>query len=68
VVLDDRVITGELADGHTFSTYMPNDLGLARRLIEWNVRVVARQPGEDLPPLLRTALDCLPFLAFCGVM
>ncbi|MCC7425560.1 MAG: ATP-dependent metallopeptidase FtsH/Yme1/Tma family protein, partial [Alphaproteobacteria bacterium] len=67
VVIQGRVVSGELTDGQRFTTYTPDDPQLVSRLTEKGVRVIARPEDENANPLLHYLLSWLPMLVLIGV-
>ncbi len=66
VVIQGRVVSGLLSDGHSFQTYTPEDPTLVQRLTDKGVHVVAKPEDSD-NPLLRILLTWAPFLLLIGV-
>ncbi len=66
VVIQGRVVSGLLSNGHSFQTYTPEDPTLVQRLTDKGVHVVAK-PEESDNPLLRILLTWAPFLLLIGV-
>ena len=66
VVIQGRVVSGLLSDGHSFQTYTPEDPTLVQRLTDKGVHVVAKPEDSD-NPLLRILLTWFPFLLLIGV-
>jgi cell division protease FtsH len=67
VVIQGRTVSGQLTDGRSFQTYIPEDPTLVSRLTEKNVRVIAKPDGEDVNPLLHYLLSWFPMLLLIGV-
>ncbi|MBC4015182.1 ATP-dependent metallopeptidase FtsH/Yme1/Tma family protein [Siccirubricoccus deserti] len=67
VVIQGRIVTGQLSDGRTFQTYTPEDPNLVGRLTEKGVRVVARPEESDVNPLFHYLLSWFPMLLLIGV-
>ncbi|HTR16342.1 MAG TPA: ATP-dependent zinc metalloprotease FtsH [Acetobacteraceae bacterium] len=67
VVIQGRTVTGQLADGHTFQTYTPEDPSLVQRLTDKGVRVIAKPEDSDVNPLLHYLLSWFPMLLLIGV-
>ncbi len=67
VQIQGRVVTGRLADGTTFQTYMPEDPQLVQRLTDKGVRVNAKPEDGDANPLLKYLLSWFPMLLLIGV-
>ena len=66
VTLQGENITGKLADGKTFKTYMPKDAQLMPLLREKNVRVSAK-PVEDAPWYMNILISWFPMLLLIGI-
>jgi cell division protease FtsH len=49
VIVDDRIVLGELTNGKGFRTIAPNDPGMVARLLEHRVKVSVTQTGGGLP-------------------
>ncbi len=67
VVIQGQTVTGQLADGRAFETYVPDDPTLVRRLTDKGVRVIAKPPSTDVNPLLHYLLSWFPMLLLIGV-
>jgi cell division protease FtsH len=67
VVIQGRVISGQLTDGRTFQTYTPDDPSLVKTLTDKNVRVIAKPEDADVNPLLHYLLSWFPMLLLIGV-
>ncbi|MDB5316772.1 MAG: ATP-dependent metalloprotease FtsH [Rhodospirillales bacterium] len=67
VVIQGRIVTGQLSDGRSFSTYTPEDPALVTRLTDKGVRVVARPEESDVNPLLHYLMSWFPMLLLIGV-
>lgn len=67
VTIQGRTLTGQLADGRSFSTYTPEDPSLVSRLTDKGVRVVARPEESDVNPLFHYLLSWFPMLLLIGV-
>ncbi len=66
VVIQGRVITGQLNDSRTFQTYTPDDPTLVQRMTDKGVRVTAK-PEESDSTLLRILVNWFPMLLLVGV-
>ncbi len=66
VTIQGENITGKLADGKTFKTYMPKDAQLMPLLREKNVRVSAK-PAEDAPWYMNILISWFPMLLLIGI-
>ncbi len=66
VTIQGENITGKLADGKTFKTYMPKDAQLMPLLREKNVRVSAK-PAEDSPWYMNVLISWFPMLLLIGI-
>ena len=66
VTIQGENITGKLADGKTFKTYMPKDAQLMPLLREKNVRVSAK-PVEDAPWYMNILISWFPMLLLIGI-
>ena len=65
VVIQGRIVSGQLADGRTFATYTPSDPTLVKTLTSHDVRVIAKPPaGEN--PLLAMLQSWFPILLLIG--
>ncbi len=60
-------ITGELAGGATFRTYMPNDPELVERLHKKGIRFDAKPAAEDMPWLVSVLVNWFPMLLLIAV-
>src|SRR5487761_1943871 len=67
VVIQGRVVSGQLADGQTFATYTPDDPTLVSNLTSHGVRVIAKPRDADQNPLLHYLLSWFPMLLLIGV-
>jgi cell division protease FtsH len=67
VVIQGRVVSGQLNDGRTFQTYTPDDPSLVKTLTDKNVRVIAKPEDSDVNPLLHYLLSWFPMLLLIGV-
>jgi cell division protease FtsH len=67
VVIQGRVVSGQLTDGRSFSTYTPEDPALVSRLTEKGVRVIARPEESDVNPLFQILISWFPMLLLIGV-
>ncbi|WP_419896744.1 ATP-dependent zinc metalloprotease FtsH [Roseomonas sp. USHLN139] len=67
VTIQGRTLTGQLADGRSFSTYTPEDPALVSRLTDKGVRVVAKPEESDVNPLFHYLLSWFPMLLLIGV-
>ncbi|HTZ80122.1 MAG TPA: ATP-dependent zinc metalloprotease FtsH [Stellaceae bacterium] len=67
VVIQGRVVSGQLTDGRTFQTYTPEDPTLVQRLTDKGVRVIAKPEESDVNPLLHYVLSWFPMLLLIGV-
>ncbi len=66
VVIQGRIITGQLSDSRTFQTYTPDDPTLVQRMTDKGVRVTAK-PEESDSTLLRILVNWFPMLLLVGV-
>ncbi len=66
VLIQGRVVSGELNDSRTFQTYTPDDPSLVSRLTDKGVRVTAK-PEESDSTLLRILVNWFPMLLLVGV-
>ena len=67
VTITGNELTGTYTNSDSFSTVLPNDSTLIKRLTDANVQITAAQPGEGTPWLLQLLLQALPILALIGV-
>ncbi|MGH6991210.1 MAG: ATP-dependent zinc metalloprotease FtsH, partial [Stellaceae bacterium] len=67
VVIQGKVITGQLNDGRSFQTYTPEDPTLVHRLTSKGVQVIAKPANADENPLLHYLLSWFPMLLLIGV-
>ncbi len=67
VVIQGNTITGQLTDGHQFSTYAPNDPGLVQKLEQSKVEIRAHPNDENMPSLFSVILSWFPMLLLIGV-
>ncbi|MGH7119730.1 MAG: ATP-dependent zinc metalloprotease FtsH [Acetobacteraceae bacterium] len=67
VVIQGHTVSGELKNGTSFETYIPEDPSLISRLTGKNVQVVAKPPSTDANPLLHYLLSWFPMLLLIGV-
>jgi cell division protease FtsH len=67
VVIQGRIVSGQLTDGRSFQTYTPEDPTLVSRLTEKGVRVIAKPEESDVNPLLHYLLSWFPMLLLIGV-
>ena len=67
VVIQGRVVTGQLTDNRQFQTYTPEDPTLVQRLTDKGVRVIAKPEESDVNPLLHYVLSWFPMLLLIGV-
>ena len=67
VRIQGRIVSGQLSDGRSFSTYTPEDPNLISRLTEKGVRVEARPEESDVNPLFHYLLSWFPMLLLIGV-
>ncbi len=67
VVIQGRIVSGQLTDGRSFSTFTPEDPGLVSRLTERGVRVIARPEESDVNPLFQILISWFPMLLLIGV-
>ncbi|MDU7524722.1 MAG: ATP-dependent zinc metalloprotease FtsH, partial [Roseomonas mucosa] len=65
--IQGRVVSGQLTDGRTYSTYVPDDPALVGKLTEKGVRVEARPEESDVNPLFHYLLSWFPMLLLIGV-
>jgi len=66
VTIQGENISGKLADGKTFKTYMPKDAQLIPLFREKNVRVSAK-PAEDSPWYMNILISWFPMLLLIGI-
>ena len=66
VTIQGENITGKLADGKAFKTYMPKDAQLIPLFREKNVRVSAK-PVEDSPWYMNILISWFPMLLLIGI-
>jgi cell division protease FtsH len=66
VVIQGRIVSGQLTDGRAFQTYTPEDPSLVSRLTDKGVRVNAK-PEEGDNPLVHILLSWFPMLLLIGV-
>ena len=66
VTIQGENISGKLADGKTFKTYMPKDAQLIPLFREKNVRVSAK-PIEDSPWYMNILISWFPMLLLIGI-
>ena len=66
VTIQGENISGKLADGKTFKTYMPKDAQLIPLFREKNVRVSAK-PAEDSPWYMNLLISWFPMLLLIGI-
>src|SRR5579883_1798511 len=57
VVIEGQTVSGQLKDGTSFETYIPDDPTLVNRLTSKDVRVIAKPPSSDANPLLHYLLS-----------
>ena len=67
VTIQGRIVTGQLTDGRTFQTYLPDGSGVVQRLTERGVRVVAKPEESDVNPIFHYLLSWFPMLLLIGV-
>ncbi len=67
VVIEGQTVSGQLKDGTSFETYIPDDPTLVNRLTSKDVRVIAKPPSSDANPLLHYLLSWFPMLLLIGV-
>ncbi len=67
VVIQGRVVSGQLSDGRTFQTYTPEDPSLVSRLTDKGVKVIAKPEDDGVNPLLHYLLSWFPMLLLIGV-
>ncbi len=67
VVIQGRTVSGQLADGRSFSTFTPEDPAMISRLTEKGVRVVARPEESEVNPLFQILISWFPMLLLIGV-
>ena len=60
-------LTGTLVNGQKFSSYAPNDAGLADRLIAKGIQVNIVPPSDSLPSLFGILISWFPMLLLIGV-
>ncbi len=66
VVIQGRIVSGQLSDSRTFQTYTPDDPSMVQRLTDKGVRVTAK-PEESDSTLLRILVNWFPMLLLVGV-
>ena len=66
VTIQGENLTGKLADGKIFKTYMPKDTQLVPLLREKNVRITAK-PAEDSPWYMNVLISWFPMLLLIGI-
>jgi cell division protease FtsH len=66
VTIQGENISGKLADGKTFKTYMPKDAQIMPLLREKNVRISAK-PAEDSPWYMNVLISWFPMLLLIGI-
>ena len=66
VVIEDRNINVVTTDGHTYSTYAPNDPNLVQELKDKNVVINVKQP-EETPLAMSVFISWFPMLLLIGV-
>ncbi len=66
VTIQGENISGKLADGKAFKTYMPKDAQLIQLFREKNVRVSAK-PVEDSPWYMNILISWFPMLLLIGI-
>lgn len=67
VVIQGKVVSGQLNDGRTFQTYTPDDPSLVKTLTDKNVRVIAKPEDDGVNPLMHYLLSWFPMLLLIGV-
>ena len=66
VVIDGRVVKGQLASGESFSTYTPNDPEMINDLLSNGVQVKAQAPEQE-SLLMQIFISWFPMLLLIGV-
>jgi cell division protease FtsH len=66
VVIDGRVVKGQLASGESFSTYTPNDPEMINDLLTNGVQVKAQAPEQE-SLLMQIFISWFPMLLLIGV-
>ncbi len=66
VTIQGSNISGKLADGKPFKTFMPKDTDIVATLIEKNVRISAK-PEDDSPWYMTILISWFPMLLLIGV-
>jgi cell division protease FtsH len=66
VTIQGENISGKLADGKNFKTYMPKDADIVKNLVAKDVRIAAK-PMEDSPWYMTVLISWFPMLLLIGV-
>jgi cell division protease FtsH len=66
VTIQGENITGKLADGKNFKSFMPKDTDIVKTLVSKNVRITAK-PLEDSPWYMTILISWFPMLLLIGV-
>lgn len=66
VQIQGELITGKLANGKGFKTYMPKDADLVKTLVGKNVRIAVK-PVEESPWYMTVLISWFPMLLLIGV-
>jgi len=66
VTIQGENISGKLADGKSFKTFMPRDVDIVKSLVAKNVRISAK-PAEDSPWYMTILISWFPMLLLIGV-
>ena len=67
VVIKGQNVSGQLADGRSFTTYAPNDPELIPRLTKRGVRITAAPADDGVPSLFDILISWFPILLLIGV-
>jgi cell division protease FtsH len=67
VTIQGRTVTGQLTDGRTFQTFLPDGSGIVQKLTERGVRVVAKPEESEVNPIFHYLLSWFPMLLLIGV-
>ncbi len=66
VTIQGENISGKLADGKSFKTFMPRDVDIVKNLVSKNVRISAK-PADDSPWYMTILISWFPMLLLIGV-
>ena len=66
VTIQGENISGKLADGKSFKTFMPKDTDIVKNLVSKNVRISAK-PTEESPWYMTLLISWFPMLLLIGV-